>query len=79
MANAPLQFIHISGIKTGRGIFIFDPIGRRDGLEARIKMKEAVSTSLCIAAAVGIFAPGWHFGAEYTKERMATVFIGAIA
>ena len=49
MANAPLQFIHISGIKTGRGIFIFDPIGRRDGLETRIKMKEAISTSLCIA------------------------------
>ena len=42
-------------------------------------MKDAVSTSLCIAAAVGIFAPGWYFGAEYIKERIATVFIGAIA
>ncbi|MEA1948345.1 MAG: hypothetical protein U9N83_13695 [Thermodesulfobacteriota bacterium] len=53
----PSQSIHISGTETVRGIFIFDPIGRRDGLETRIKMKEAVSTSLCIAATVGIFAP----------------------
>ena len=79
MDNMPSQSIHISGTETVRGMFTFAPIRHGGGLERRIKMKDAVSTSLCIAAAVGIFAPGWYFGAEYIKERIATVFIGAIA
>lgn len=78
MDNMPSQSIHINGTETVRGIFTFAPIKHGGVLERRIKMKEAVSTSLCITATVGIFAPGCCFGAEYTKERIATVFIGAI-
>ena len=40
MANAPLQFIHISGIETDRGIFISELINHKSGLETS-KMRKS--------------------------------------